>query len=61
MFDPGAYMKEDDKSIFSSSFIFKPLENDSINIFPEQNYRIVTFNCLIALFGMMLLPEKLIL
>jgi hypothetical protein len=61
MFDPVACMREDDKSIFISSFIFKQLENDSIQIFPQKNCRIVTFNCLIALFGMMLFPEKLIL
>jgi hypothetical protein len=60
MFYPVAYMREDE-SVFSSSFIFQQLENDSIKIFPQQNYRIETFNCLIALLEMMLFPEKLIL
>lgn len=56
MFDLGAYGREGDKSVFSSSFIFQKLENDSLKIPLQQHYRIVTFNCLIVLWGMMLFP-----
>ena len=59
MFDPMAYLREDDKSVFSSSFILQQLENDSLKISPQQNYRIVKFNCLIALLMMMVFPKKL--
>jgi hypothetical protein len=59
MFDPMAYLREDDKSVSSSSFILQQLDNDSLKISPQQNYRIVKFNCLIALLMMMVFPRKL--
>jgi hypothetical protein len=58
MFDPMAYLRKDDKSVSSSSFILQQLENDSLKISPQQNYRIVKFNCLITLLMMMVFPQN---